>query len=232
MCGAYLGDVEIKAVVFDLDGTLIVTTVDFRKMKERLISDLVGRGVPPSLLDPKDTIVNNLVRVNGYLRSAGRESEVRELDREVGELMNSTEMERVSETVAVAGARDALREIRRMGLPVGLLTRGSRAYALAALRYSGLGTGFDAMVCRDDYPEPEAKPNGMALRRIAERLGVEAGESLLVGDHKIDLDCAQSAHAPFVGVLTGAFREEDWSRNGDALVISSVAELPRRLRTA
>jgi phosphoglycolate phosphatase len=159
----------------------------------------------------------------------GREGEIAGIDRRVTELMNQTEMERVSETVPVPGAREALREIRELGLRTGLLTRGSREYALAALRYAGLSDELEAIVCRDDYPEEEAKPNGKALYRVAALLDVEARECLLVGDHLIDLNCARSASAPFIGVLTGAFGEENWSQH-DAVTIASVASLPGCLR--
>jgi phosphoglycolate phosphatase-like HAD superfamily hydrolase len=219
----------IEAVIFDLDGTLIHTTVDFRKMKQRLIEELIRRGVSPELVDPRDTIVGNLERAITDLASRGRASEERELRYEVGRLMDLTEMERVSETRPVEGSGDCLDALRGRDLRIGILTRGSRPYALAALHQAGLEQRFDAMVCRDDHPEEEAKPNGKAMERVAAQLHTAPHKCLMVGDHLMDLACAIATSAQFIGVLTGAFSQQDWSKNGDPIIITSVAQLPGRL---
>ncbi len=229
MTSLRFGDRVIEAVVFDLDGTLIHTSVDFRKMKQRLLEELTRRGVKLTLLDPQDTIVNNLDRGIKDLASRGRGAEEMDLRDEVGRLMDLTEMEKVSETRPVGGAGDCLRILEEHGLMIGLLTRGSRAYALAALRNAGLKQGFDAMVCRDDHPEEEAKPNGKAMERVASLLGIPSENCLMVGDHSMDLTCARSTSAQFVGVLTGSFDWRDWKKCDCPTVIASVDELPALL---
>ena len=218
----------IEAVVLDLDGTLIHTTVDFPRMRERLLAELGTRGVPPPFIDPRDTIVSNVARAIGFLRSAGRGEEETELRQRVGRLMDLTEMEKVSETMPVEGAGACLAALKGRGLRTAVLTRGSRRYATEALRYADLD-GFDAMVCRDDHPEEEAKPNGKAMERVALLLGSSPEKCLVVGDHLIDLTCARACSAPFVGVLTGSFRREDWEANGRPRIIDSVADLPALL---
>ncbi len=229
MISLTFGEKTIEAVVFDLDGTLIHTTVDFSRMKHRLMEELTRWDVPPALLDPQDTIVGNLERAVKDLASQGRGAEERDLRDRVGRLMDLTEMERVSETRPVEGSSDCLDALRRNGIRIGLLTRGSRAYALAALHHAGLGHRFDAMVCRDDHPEEEAKPNVKAMERVAAQLGTSPRRCLMVGDHFMDLSCARSASSQFIGVLTGAFGRQDWSRYELPAIITSGNELPARL---
>lgn len=229
MISLTFGDKTIDAVVFDLDGTLIHTTVDFSRMKHRLMEELTRWNVPTALLDPQDTIVGNLERAVRDLASQGRGAEEGELRDRVGRLMDLTEMERVSETRPVEGSNDCLDSLKRNGIRMGLLTRGSRAYALKALHHAGLGQRFDVMVCRDDHPEEEAKPNVKAMERVAAQLGTSPRKCLMVGDHFIDLSCARSASAHFIGVLTGSFGQHDWSRYDCPAVITSVVELPARL---
>jgi phosphoglycolate phosphatase len=220
---------RVRGVVLDLDGTLVNTTVDFGLMKQRVATELVSLGIPSSLLDGGRTTAENLDRSVGYLSSHGREGEIGMVRLRLGEVMNRTELERVSGTTAVSGAVECLDRLRARGLRTGLLTRGSRAYALAALRYSGLDMNFDAVVCRDDFPEEEAKPNGKAMTRIVSMMGLRAEECILVGDHAMDLHCARSVSSGFVGVLSGSFGSEDWSRSGCETVIESVALLPQLL---
>lgn len=215
----------IKAVVLDMDGTVIHTTVDFTKMKIRMVEELSAKGVPVSILDPKDTIVNNLKRVREYMVESGRWGELAGIEERVASMMDQTEMELVSNTIAVEGARETIERLRERGYLVGLLTRGSRRYATAALHYAGLEGLFDAQIFRDDYPEHEAKPNALALRRMAERLGVRVEECLMVGDHLMDMECALSTSAPFAGVLTGSYKKEDWATKGCPCVVNSVKDV-------
>ena len=139
-------------------------------------------------------------------------------------LMNEVEMEDVRSTTPIEGAANAIERLRAKGLKVAVLTRGSRAYTLASLKVSGMTDIFDAIVCRDDFPESEAKPNGKAMRRVAAQMKIEVGECVLLGDHEIDLRCARESGAGFIGVLSGAFDRSDWSGLG-CDVIDSVAEL-------
>ncbi|MDW5562606.1 MAG: HAD hydrolase-like protein [Methanomassiliicoccus sp.] len=217
---------EVRGVVLDLDGTLVNTTVDFIIMKKRVTAELVDRGIPTSLLDPKRTTADHIERAADYLEAKGRGEEVGNLHRSLREIMNNTEMEHVSATTAVPGAGECLGRLREGGLKLGVLTRGSRGYALAALRHAGLDMHSEAIVCRDDFPEEEAKPNGKAMVRTAGLMSLRPAECILVGDHAMDLACARSVSASFVGVLSGSFRAEDWARSGCEVVIDSVASLP------
>ena len=218
----------IGAVVLDLDGTLVHTTVDFSRMKLQLIAELESKGVPKSVMDPSITVTENVERVHSFLASSGRAEEWGVIEILVSGMMERTEMERVRLTRPVEGARGSVLELRRMGLQVGLLTRGSRRYATAAIRYAGLDGIIDELMFRDDHGEREAKPNPIALRRMASRLEVPAEECLMVGDHSIDSTCAHGAGAAFLGVLTGSFSEEDWRRAG-CRYVDSVADVPRIL---
>ncbi len=220
----------IKAVVLDLDGTLILTTVDFRRMKQRLIKWLEEQGVPQDLVSIDKTVIENLKLTREFLNRSGRGEEVEKVDSAANQLMSETEMERVEATEAIPGAREALEELRSRGYYVCLLTRGSRRYALAALKAADLDFVFDATICRDDFPEAEAKPNGKALLRIAQAVKVRPADCILVGDHAIDMECATSSSAKFLGVLSGSFDEMRWASVGAPDLIESIALLPLFLK--
>lgn len=217
---------EVRGVVLDLDGTLISTTVDFRLMKQRVVSVIAALDVPASVLDRERTTADNIERAVIYLSSSGRGDEVSGMLASMSEVMNRTEMERVSQTVQIKGAGECLERLRGAGLRTGLLTRGSRNYAIAALSHAGLDHEFNAMVCRDDFPEEEAKPNGKAMIRMAGMLSLRPEECVLVGDHAMDLSCARSASSGFIGVLSGAYGRAQWSESGCTVVIDSVTLLP------
>lgn len=220
---------QVRGVVFDLDGTLINTTVNFGLMRRRIIAELVARGIPLSELDGGRTTADDLDRAARYLEANGRGYDIPDMHRAIGGIMNMTEIERVTATTSIEGAGECLARIKEAGLMVGILTRGSREYAVAALRYACLDLWTVPMICRDDFPEEEAKPNGKAMERIAEMMGLKAEDCILVGDHEMDLSCACSVSAGFIGVLSGTFGMNDWIRAKCPVIIDSVRSLPRLL---
>ncbi|MCU0860296.1 MAG: DUF2608 domain-containing protein, partial [Thermoplasmata archaeon] len=52
----------VRGVVFDLDDTLVVSTVDFGKFKRLVIERLVSFGEPREAYDTSETIVKTIAR--------------------------------------------------------------------------------------------------------------------------------------------------------------------------
>ena len=230
MSHVYFGR-PIRAVVLDFDGTLVHSTVDFSRMKLQLMGELEGKTIPQGFVDQSITVTENVGWIYSHLSSTGRADEWEAVEALISGMMERAEMERVHLTSPVDGSREAVLELRRMGLRVGLLTRGSRRYATAAIGYAGLGGIMDALMFRDDHGEREAKPNPIALRRMARLLDVPVEECLMVGDHSIDSICAAGAGAAFLGVLTGSFSEDDWRQAG-CRYVDSVVDVPGALSRA
>ncbi len=216
-----------RGVIFDLDGTLIHTTIDFAAMKSGVLRILVEAGVPRGALDPLRTTTENQLRGVAYLAGHGGDAEGA-LDR-TSALMSDVEMHGVLATRPINSAAAAVAALRGMHLRVGVLTRGSRAYSTQALRSADLWHLIEWMVCRDDFPEEEAKPSSLALHRAAAGLGLKAEECIMVGDHLMDLECARAAGSAFAGVLTGSGDEALWRREGVRLIVADVGELPHLL---
>jgi len=219
---------KVKGVVFDLDGTLIRSSVNFKAMKRKMIDILARYGVPRELLSTDKTTVENL-------RSAERiwdemsvdHEERRRALKEVEKVMNEAELEALPTVEAIEGAREALEKLREKGLKLAVLTRGHRTYAVEALRRAGLLELIDVILTRDTVQKP--KPNPEALREMAERLGLGIDEIILVGDHPMDLACAEGASVRFIAVLTGWMNRDGWRTVGVSDVIESVSMLPEYL---
>lgn len=215
---------KLRAVVFDLDDTLVLSTVDYSKFKRLVIDRLVSRGEPRSMYDTGETVVSILSRYEGRMKEAGLPDEVRkgrlsELDR----IMDEVELERVGETKAIRGAVELLELLKGSGIKVGILTRGCEAYATAALAKAGLMHLVDAVECR--HSERKAKPNPEAYLRLVDRLGVRKEDSFFVGDHPIDARCAANAGVPFVAVESGDVPRGDLRAAGCVAVFRDVGSM-------
>jgi HAD superfamily hydrolase (TIGR01549 family) len=221
---------ELRAVVFDLDDTLVLSTVDYGKFKRLVIDMVVSHGEPRTMYDPKETVVSIVSRYEKRMHEAGLPDEERrrrlaELDR----IMDMVELERVAETKAIRGAIELLELLRHQGIKIGILTRGCRDYASAALSEAGLMRLVDAIECRNS--ETKAKPSPESYLRLIELLGVPKEETFLVGDHPIDAKCAANAGVPFVAVETGDVSPDDLRAAGCVAVFPDVEKMVEWFRT-
>ncbi len=187
----------MKAVIFDLDGTLINSVIPFEKMKQMIIAYLESVGVTPGLL--KDLMLNFEITgkaVEDLRAKRFTEEEITTVLERVSEIMNRVELESVESAVVTEGVRAALRDLKKKGLKLGVMTRGCREYAERVLVRLGLRECFHAVVARDDVEKP--KPDPEHAFHLLGLLGVSAAEALYVGDHWSDAECARQAGLGFV----------------------------------
>jgi len=215
---------RLRAIIFDLDDTLVISTVDFPKFKGLVIDRIEELGEDRGLYDPSETIVRILDKFEARMRGKGvPEATVKNMLAELDEVMDAVELERVDETTAIPGSLETLQFLRDRGVRVGVLTRGCESYARRAMSMTGIDGLVDAIECRNSHTRP--KPHPDSYLRLVRTLGVEKDETLFVGDHAIDAHCAANAEVPFVGVMTGDVPEQVLLDAGSFVVAKDVGEL-------
>jgi len=218
----------LKGIIFDLDGTLIHTSINFTVMKERMISFLEEKGIPEGCLTPKQTTVVIIATCEEILREEGRsQEEIDEVHRTLEKIMNRGELEAIQDISGVDGVRDVLLELREAGYKLAVLTRSHHAYAVEALRKIGALDLFDVILGRGETPKP--KPYREALEHTAMLLGLDPRETIFVGDNHIDANSAVNAEVPFIGVKTGRRGDLSWDGRFPEVLLESVFDLPAYL---
>ena len=173
-----VAEMDIKAVVFDLDGTLIGAPKPFAQLKEELASMLRERGIPEELIGDLTPMYESLLRI----------SEERGIPfEELHELQVALEVARIEKSYPFEGARELLNFLKGKGIRLALMTRSSREAALKALKIHNLLDYFELVSAREDVPPKELKPNAGQLRRILDSLNLEPSKVLVVGDHGYDI---------------------------------------------
>jgi HAD superfamily hydrolase (TIGR01509 family) len=163
----------IKAVIFDLDGTLTEPFLDFDQIRRDI-------GLPAG--------IGVLEGISRMTPSQQQRAEAILLEHEDRAAQNSKLNE---------GAKEVLDTLRQRKLALGLLTRNLRKNAELVAAIHGLQ--FDAIVDRTDGP---AKPDGFGVQFLCERFGVKPAETLVVGDFEHDLKCAKNAGAIAILIQT------------------------------
>ncbi|MCX7828792.1 MAG: HAD family hydrolase [Thermanaerothrix sp.] len=126
----------------------------------------------------------------------------------------------------IPGALEALRELRSMGLKIGLVSN-RNMLSLAAERL-GVAELADVMVGLEAGLPPKPEPH--MLNHAMQELRVSPQRAVYVGDTGSDVLCALNARVAPVGVATGPLGQEELKALGASMALDSVAELPALLR--
>jgi len=134
---------------------------------------------------------------------------------------------------ALPWARRGLRRLAHSGIRLGLVTASTRGVVepnLARLNMTGL---FETAWYADDVAN--GKPHPEALLRALDELGLDAGQTVYIGDTTVDLEMARAAGAAFAAVggttSEAAFREAGVDRiwTGVGEWADDLLGTPRRL---
>ena len=189
---------SIKAVIFDLDGTITQPYFDFDAIREEM-----------GLARDSGPVLESMEKMTAQQRQ------------KVEKILHYHEQKAVTESRLNTGAKQTLSALRAAGIHIGILTRNRRSNALAIARKHNLK--FDAIIGREEGP---VKPDAFGVLQLCEQFGVQPEETLLVGDYLFDLLCAKAARAVAV-LLTNHSRSGEFTEHADFCVenISGILEI-------
>jgi phosphoglycolate phosphatase-like HAD superfamily hydrolase len=228
----------LLGAVFDLDGTLILSSHDFARMRKAVVRLAEQYGVTPRHLSVGEPIHRIVESAREELRNAGvPDGQFYRFEAEYRKTLDAIELEALPRTVERPGAGALLKGLSERGLRLGILTRSSEPFARGALQRTGLGTYFAYLRTRS-APGP-AKPNPEALRALLHEMGVPLDRALFVGDHLIDAECATAAGVRFYAVLpdpseaAGSTQSrERFLAGGASAVATDLVALARQLEVS
>jgi len=125
------------------------------------------------------------------------------------------------------GARELLAFLTAHGIPWGIATSGRMETAAHNLEALGVDPAQVPVITRDLVRH--AKPDPDLFIAAADRLGVDIGQSLVIGDSIWDMLAAQRARALGVGLLSGGYGQEELERSGAFRVYEDPADLLRHI---
>ena len=213
----------MRALIFDLDGTLVDTVYAHVFAWQRAFTE-AGMSIDGWKIHRRIGMSGGL-----FTRAAARElgrdiapEEAEVLQRRHGELFR----EFLPEPRPLPGALDLLRYLRATGVVHGIATSGRRPEIDASLE--ALGVGPDTVVVERGEVS-RAKPEPDLFLACRERLDVRAEDCYVVGDAVWDLLAARRAWMLSVGLLSGGYGEDELARAGAFRVYRDPADLQRSL---
>lgn len=206
----------LKAVVFDLDGTLIDSAPDLASALNRL---LAMEGLRPvSLADIHMMVGDGVAKlVERGFAAHGRRLATAELEDLARRFVVDYEPNSAVETRPFPGAVEALGELRGEGLALGVCTNKPEAATRAILAAFGMDAYISAVVGGDTLPGAR-KPDPATLLETLRRLGATPGQAIAVGDSPNDIGAARAAGVPVIAVSFGYTRVPPHRLGADRLI--------------
>jgi HAD superfamily hydrolase (TIGR01509 family) len=183
-------DMPIKAVIFDLDGTITEPYLDFDQIRREI-------GLGPRA----GTILEEMEQMTADQRQ-------RAFD-----IIERHEEQAVENSTLNPGARETLEWLRRRSMHIGIITRNRRQSADAVASKHGLM--FDAIVDRDDGP---VKPDAYGIHKLCNAFGVLPAETIVMGDFLHDIQAARAAGTVAV-LLANHARADEFAKIADYTVM-------------
>ena len=174
----------IKAVLFDLDNTLI----DFMKMKriasEQAASAMVDAGLDMNIERASRELFETYMEVGIESQSAFSEflkrNQGRVDDKVLAAGINAYLKAKESFLEPYSGVIPTLVQLIKKGYKLAIVTDAPRLKAWQRLHAMGIQHFFNVVVCLEDTGE--TKPGKLPFEKVLEELNLEPAEALMVGD--------------------------------------------------
>ncbi len=213
---------HITTLVFDFDGTLANCPYDFAQMRRAILSTAQEFGLAPAQLDG----FGLLESIAEGKRLLGDDEDCAGAFHELAmHRLCAIEYEAAAETFLLPGVIQALQRLREAGYRMGVVTRNS---AVAVERIIGdIALPVDALLTREAVVHP--KPHPAHAEQMLALLASTPVQSLMVGDHPMDIQMGKQAGMGTVAVLTGQSSEAVLRASAPDLLLPSVLELAAML---
>ncbi len=214
---------KIRAVLFDLDGTLTRFNLDYRSAGVMITEELnrlkIGEFKPVKGL----TVNAMLNQAHGKMM----DEEFTRLQGRIYGILEGYELKSAERTELLPHVRETLQIVKSNGLKTAVVTNNGRAAANRALSRFNLSSLIDILVTREDAVR--WKPDGATIREALKKLRLKPEEVVFVGDSTIDVLAACDSKVVSVAIPTGPTKIRDLLSTGPDYLISSMAEFPSLL---
>jgi pyrophosphatase PpaX len=208
---------DVKAVLFDLDGTLLDSS---RAITDAVENVLKARGLRCNRNDVAGMIGAPLENIFAVLVPNLSTEEVWRLVLEYRKYYMAHHLERTS---IYPLTRVLLTRLKARGYKLGIVTGKHREPVVDALDHFGISGFFDAVVT--GYEVKNHKPAPDIVLEAAKRLGVSPKECVVVGDSPLDVEAGRRAGSLTVAVLSDLYSRNQLENAKPTVIVEDIGAI-------
>lgn len=208
-----------KAVLFDLDGTLINTIDDLAGASNYMLRHF---GYPEfSVEDYKYKVGNGMRKLMERALPENHRTKA-DIDAAMDVFMPYYGEHSLDKTKPYDGMADTLKKLREMGIKTAVITNKAHAAAVKILD-NMLPNCFDVIFGqREGVP---TKPDPTSTNMVMKELGVSPNECIFIGDSGVDMQTANNVGSFALGALWGFRTKDELNANGAMAVIEKPCDI-------
>ncbi len=214
----------LKAILFDLDGTLLDTAADFTRVLNDMLAD---RDLPLCQYHQVRANVSNGARAVLEL-GFGLDPEHPDFPPLLEEFFDRYQAKLADETSLFPGMDNVLQEIEARNQVWGIVTNKPARFTTPLLAELALDQRCAIAVCPDHVTH--RKPHAEPLLLACTQLGCSPEQAIYIGDHLRDIESGRNAGIKTVACRYGYIPDsEDIHSWGADYIVDSTAELGQLL---
>lgn len=210
----------IKAVLFDLDGTLVNSLFDLATSTNYALEQM---GFKTHTNNEYCYFVGNGMK-KLIERALPSDKTDEETFNKCFDIFYSHYKEHFyDKTIAYEGIEDLLIKLNQKEIMLSVISNKQHEMAVTVVEKIFPKIKFHTVSGKqEDYP---AKPDNQLTKKIIADMGVEPAECLFIGDSNVDMQTALNSGCKSVGVLWGFRTEEELVNSGAVHIVSKASEI-------
>jgi len=211
---------DALAVLFDLDGTLVETHIDFGKLREATLQLIAQYGVDTTPLQSLD-VLSAIDQAADVLQQIGALERSSELRTRARARLRAMEMAYCAAPRPVPGVYDLLNALKARDVRIGIITRNDRQVSLQTLQQ--LRIPHDLLVSRDDVHRVKPHPDHVTI--ALQEWNIPAERCVVVGDYWMDVEAGRAAGCRTVGIWRQEVATNPFRNHPPDLLVRELREL-------
>ncbi|WP_372641462.1 HAD family hydrolase [Ancylomarina sp.] len=215
---------NIKGIVFDLDGTLADSIEDIAESMNQVLEE---QNIATHSIDTYKTFVGNGIRklVERSLPEELRTDEF--FAKNLNRMLEVYGANCINKTKLYPDVANLMDQLQEKGIKIAVFS--NKANDLTQKVVKVLLAKWDVEFAIGAGGDVARKPNPQGALMAAEKMGIPASELMFVGDSGVDMETAKNAGMFGVGVLWGFRGADELKANGAKAIISKASELLNHL---